>query len=144
MVAPPLRIHTTDLPVLFCIRMIFGTYPSEVNISHLNFPRQFFSSIFAPAKINYGLTVCITNMVASSINMVAPLVMVALLVMVAPPMITLNFLSKKGQSFDLLYFLYYQYGCTFYQYGCAASYGCTASYGCATDGSVLHDIAHTS
>jgi hypothetical protein len=45
-----------------------------VNISHLNIPRQFFLSVFAPAKKNYGLTVHITNMVASSINMVAPLV----------------------------------------------------------------------
>jgi hypothetical protein len=115
-----------------------------VNISHLNFPCQFFSSVFAHAKTNYGLTVHVTNMVASSINMVAPLVIVAPLVMVAPPMITLFFLSKKGQFFDSLYYSYYQYGCAFYQYGCTASYDCTASYGCATDGSVLHDIAHTS
>jgi hypothetical protein len=62
-----------------------------VNISHLNFPHQFFSSVFAPAKTNYSLTVRITNMVASSIYMVAPQVMVAPLVMVAPPMITLIF-----------------------------------------------------
>jgi hypothetical protein len=37
----------------------------------------------------------------------------------------------------LLNFVYYQYVCAFYQYGCAASYvyqyGCTTSYGCAID-----------
>jgi hypothetical protein len=45
------------------------------------------------------LTVPTPNMVAPSINIVALLFMVAQLVMVLPPMITLNFSSKKGQFF---------------------------------------------
>ncbi len=30
MVVPPLRIHKTDLPILFCVRMIFVTYCSDL------------------------------------------------------------------------------------------------------------------
>jgi hypothetical protein len=52
------------------------------------------------------LTVPPPNMVAPSINMVALIFMVAPLGMVLPPIITLNFLSKKGQFFYSLYFLY--------------------------------------
>jgi hypothetical protein len=43
-------------------------------------------------------------MVAPSINMVALLFMVALLVVVLPPMIKLNFPSKKGQFFTCFTF----------------------------------------
>jgi hypothetical protein len=52
------------------------------------------------------ITVSTPNMVAPSIKMVALLFMVAPLVMVLPPMITLNFSSKKGQFFYSLYFSY--------------------------------------